>query len=64
MGENLFYEYFIHQLGEREHLAIKLTTPTKYLSKIDDDFFMLCVTSLFDKMQHLSIEQIYISNIH
>ena len=64
MGENLFYEYSIHQLGEREHLAIKLTTQTKCLSKIDDDFFMLCVTSLFHKMQHLSIGQIYISNIH
>jgi hypothetical protein len=25
---------------------------------------MLGVISLFDKMQHLSIEQIYISNIH
>jgi hypothetical protein len=34
------------------------------LSTIDDDLFMLGVISLLDKMQHLSIEQIYISNIH
>jgi len=27
-------------------------------------FAMLCVTLLFDKMQHLSIEHIYISHIH
>jgi hypothetical protein len=44
------------QLGEREVLAIKLTTPAICLSTIDDDFFMLGVISLFDKMQHLSID--------
>jgi hypothetical protein len=41
-----------------------LTTPAMCLSTIDDDLFMLGVISLLDKMQHLSIEQIYISNIH
>ena len=41
--ENLFHEYFIHQLGEREHLAIKLTTPAICFVKIDDDFcYVLC----------------------
>jgi hypothetical protein len=35
----LFHEYCIHQLGEREDLAIKLTTPAICLSTIDDDFF-------------------------
>jgi hypothetical protein len=41
-----------------------LTTPAMCLSTIDDDLFMLGVISFLDKMQHLSIEQIYISNIH
>jgi hypothetical protein len=39
MGDNLFHEYCIHQLRERENLAIKLTTPAICLSTIDDDFF-------------------------
>ena len=64
MGDNLFHEYCIHQLGEREVLGIKLTTPAICLSTIDDDFFMLGVISLLDEMQHLSIDQIYISHIH
>ena len=64
MGDNLFHEYCIHQLGERENLAFKLTTPTICLSTIDDDFAMLGVISLLDEMQHLNNEQIYISNIH
>jgi hypothetical protein len=41
-----------------------LTTPAMCLSTIDDDLFMLGVISLRDKMQHLSIEEIYISNRH
>jgi hypothetical protein len=49
---------------EREVLAIKLTPPAICLSTIDDDFFMLGVISLFDKMQHLSIEQIYILSMN
>jgi hypothetical protein len=64
MGDNFFHEYCIHQLGEREDLAITLTTPAICLSTIDDDFFMLGVISLLDEMQHLSIDQIYISHIH
>jgi hypothetical protein len=41
--ENLFHEYFIHQLGGREHLAIKLTTPAIYFVKIDDDCcYVMC----------------------
>jgi hypothetical protein len=27
-------------------------------------FFVICVTLLFDQMQHLRIEQIYMPNIH
>jgi hypothetical protein len=36
----------MHQLGGREHMAIKLKTPAICLVKIDDDFVMLCVTLL------------------
>jgi hypothetical protein len=38
IGDIFFHEYCIHQLGEREHLAIKLTTPAICLSTIDDVF--------------------------
>lgn len=32
--------------------------------KVDDDLFMIGASSLFNQMQHFSIEQIYIPNIH
>jgi hypothetical protein len=39
MGDNCFHEYCVHELGEREALPIKLTTPTICLSTIDNDLF-------------------------
>ena len=32
--------------------------------KVNDHFFVICVTLLFDQMQHLRIEQIYMPHIH
>ena len=40
----------------------RLITPA--IQKVDDDFFMIRVLSLFDKMKQFSIEQIFMPNIH
>jgi hypothetical protein len=52
----LFHEYFIHQLGEREVLAIKFTTPAICLSTIDDDFF-------YARCDFVIFEHVYVLNI-
>ena len=62
-GANSYQEYLISQLLEWEYQPIKLIAPAIQKSQWSF-FFGICVTLLFDQMQHLRIEQIYMPNIH
>jgi len=45
-------------------ISANQTDSSSNKKKVDDHFFMIRVTALFDQMQHLRIEQTYMPNIH